>query len=113
MKEYWKTHTFTEEQQKSLSEKKKEYWNDREASEAHRQKLSRLMKEMRAGETGFTSWPDVREAMANVTVIPATRNLHTGIRDDAVQSGRPPDTPASARTARSSSPATRTNWPTT
>ena len=54
------------------------------------------MKEMRAGETGFTSWPDVREAMANVTVIPATRNLHTGIRDDAVQSGRPPDTPASA-----------------
>ena len=110
MKEYWKTHTFTEEQQKSLSEKKKEYWNDREASEAHRQKLSRLMKEMRAGETGFTSWPDVSEAMANVTVIPATRNLHTGIRDDAVQSGRPPDTPASARTARSSSPATRHRW---
>ena len=52
MKEYWKTHTFTKEQRRNLSEKKKEYWNDREASEAHRQKLSRLMKEMRAGEGG-------------------------------------------------------------
>lgn len=30
----------------------KEYWNDGEASDAHRQTVSRLMKEMRAGETG-------------------------------------------------------------
>ena len=50
MKEYWKSHEFTEEQRMRLSEKKKAYWNDREASDAHRQKLSRLMKEMRAGD---------------------------------------------------------------
>ena len=36
----------------SSGAKKKEYWNDREASEAHRQTVSRLMKEMRAGNTG-------------------------------------------------------------
>ena len=30
----------------------KAYWNDREASDAHRQTVSRMMKEMRAGNTG-------------------------------------------------------------
>ncbi len=52
MKEYWKTHKFTGEQLQKIREKRKAYWNDREASEAHRQKLSRMMKEMRAGDSG-------------------------------------------------------------
>ena len=53
MKEYWKTHSFTEEQRRKMSEKKKEDWNDREASEGHRQTLSRLMKEKRTEEPGI------------------------------------------------------------
>ena len=52
MKEYWKTHSFTGEQLQKIREKRKAYWNDSEASEAHRQKLSRMMKEMRAGNSG-------------------------------------------------------------
>ena len=52
MKEYWKTHRFTGEQLQKIREKRKAYWNDSEASEAHRQKLSRMMKEMRAGNSG-------------------------------------------------------------
>lgn len=42
----------TEEQRRWQSEKMKAYWNDREASDAHRQTVSRMMKEMRAGNTG-------------------------------------------------------------
>lgn len=52
MKEYWKTHKFMGKQLQKIREKRKAYWNDREASEAHRQKLSRMMKEMRAGDSG-------------------------------------------------------------
>lgn len=52
MKEYWKGREFPEEQCRRQSEKMKAYWNDREASDAHRQTVSRMMKEMRAGNTG-------------------------------------------------------------
>lgn len=52
MKEYWKGREFPEEQRRRQSEQMKAYWNDREASEGHRQTVSRLMKEMRAKETG-------------------------------------------------------------
>lgn len=54
--------------------------NDGVASDAHRQTVSRLMTEMQAGEGGTGK----EGRMANVTVVPATRNLHTGIRNDAV-----------------------------
>ena len=40
--------------------------------------------------------------MPNVTVIPATRNIHTGIRKDAVTKRKQRDMPVSAQTARSS-----------
>ena len=40
-----------------------------------------MIKEMRAGNIGAGK---EEMAMPNVTVIPATRNLHTGVRNDAV-----------------------------
>ena len=40
--------------------------------------------------------------MANVTVIPATRNIHTGIRKDAVTKRKTAGYALSAQTARSS-----------
>lgn len=52
MKEYWKNREYPEEWRKKQSEKMKAYWNDPEASDAHRQTVSRMMKEMRAKETG-------------------------------------------------------------
>ncbi len=68
--------------------------------------MSRLTKERRAREKEAGKG----RTMANVTVIPATRNFHTGIRKDAVVQKRLPDMPVSARTVRSSRPATRRRW---
>lgn len=52
MKEYWKGREYPEERRRKQSGKMREYWDNGEASDAHRQTVSRLMKEMRAGESG-------------------------------------------------------------